>query len=454
MLSFDRGYLAFLDLGLGTAALQQMAGRDINNRRKVKRELLRRYALLSLVGIGIVILSARLLLGSLDSTVNFEDPKTIALCFALRLPFDMARMAHSVDLESQSRFLPLRLIDLLGQASWVIFAILAAANDYLVTTGAKVYLLVGVAQFVGSTLVTRERLPGGSWRNKTKAADIRPDLWTNGKWVALQRANGVIYTNMDRFILVSLVGFASVGEYDIPYKFQALGVLMLSLMPSAIFPVAASYARDGADGDLGELFTRGTRMTIAACIPPLLSLIFVTNDLISLWVGNQFLYLATSVRLFTSWTFLAVFHVVGITMLTAVGRNRAVFLLSLSSTVINLPVSIVLGQRWGINGVILGTLLSYLGVFFPYLFAELRTFSVSTSDWIRSIALPNLAPTLTQAAFALPMLHLMNGMPSVMRCIIVGGGGCAAFWLVYFFITGPQQDRSLLRGLQTRSPKR
>ena len=51
MMSFERGYMAILDFGHGTAALQQLAVGSNQQRVRVKRELRRKYLIFSTLGI-------------------------------------------------------------------------------------------------------------------------------------------------------------------------------------------------------------------------------------------------------------------------------------------------------------------------------------------------------------------------------------------------------------------
>lgn len=450
-MSFDRGYMALLDFGHGAAALQQLVGDDMDHRRAIKRTLVRKYLGFSTVGLVFLILVGPWFLNFVTDESRMESPWKLVMIIAIRLPIDMLHMSNMVELESRSRYGIMRSIDFVSNASWLIFAILAASNSASVTSAVSVYLLIGVVQLVLSTLSTRGDI-GFDWRVSPGADSESVDLWSRGKWIALQRISGIIYANMDRLIISFAVGLVGVGEYEIPYKIQALGVLLLSILPSAVFPVAAKLQSNDAKRQLGDLFTRGTRLAAAVCVPPLMALIILSEPLTVIWVGDEYRHLSDSVKLFTSWTFLAVFHVVGATMLNAIGKNKEVFLLGAASIIINLPLSITFGLQWGINGVVTGTLAGYAVVFFPYLYVELKTFDVMLSYWIKRVVFPVAIPGAIQAVLSICAVNLLGANPGVVEVGVTGLGSTLIGWALFFGFFAPAEDRrAILSAIGSRT---
>jgi O-antigen/teichoic acid export membrane protein len=449
MMSFDRGLMALLDFGHGTAALQQLAIADNRQRARIKRELKKKYLIFSLIGILVLLSGGRYFLGEIATGDTGGDLWLFTIFMCLRLPIDMLHAGNIVELESRAKYPAIRLIQFVGNFSWLITALIASQFGLQIKFIAAVYLSIGVMQFIISSVISS--LNSRSFDNQTTDLPTsKIDLWRNGRWIALQIGLSTIYSNMDRLIISLAVGLAGVGAYEIPYKVQALGVLLLSVVPSAVFPIAASVKdREGGE-TLANLYIRGTRLAVAFCIPPLMALVFLAEPLVVLWVGEKYRYLADSVRLFTSWSFLGVFHVIGITMLSAVGRNRAAFYLFLGTVAVNLPVSIWLGMKWGINGVIIGTLSGYAFGFVPYLMVELRTFNVSVSQWFHSVVKPLLVPATLEALLLFIILNWLGQTLNLLEVLAVGASGTAIAWASYLKFFSSPEDVQLIRSAMSR----
>ena len=446
MMSFDRGYLALLDFGHGTAALQQLASASLGTRRGIEKELRRRYLMFSLLGIFLILAGGRLLLGSVADGESESSLWALAIIMCARLPLDMQHAANVVDLESRSRYATIRLIELAGGAAWLGVALVASSHGLSVLLATTTYLAIGIGQLLMSSLVTRS-IRGKDSQESPESCEAPIELWSNGKWVALQRLTGIVYAHMDRLIIAFAVGLGGVGEYEIPYKDQALGVLILSTLPSAVFPVAARLKAEMNRTALENLYLRGTRLSVAMCVPPLLALVFLAKPLVLIWVGRDYLHLVTSVQLFTSWTFLAVFHVIGVMMLGAIGRNRENFLLSLGAVAFNLPLSIWLGMRWGIEGVITGTLVGYSVVFVPSLLVEQKYFGSGIARWLREIVRPMIIPALVEVAILLWLRTFLGDDPGVFSTGSTLVVATLVAWGLYFFVFAPDEDARLVRSV-------
>lgn len=448
MLSFDRGYLGLLDFGHGTAALQNLVAANDDRKKRVARALRRRYFLFSLFGIVVIIGIGRVILGSVAREQPASALWILALIMCIRIPIDMQHAANVVLLESQSDYQRIRTIELLGNLTWLGIAIIALQSGISVRLAALSYLLIGLMQLLLSRFALRASLDE-SGSSGTEQYDDPIELWKNGKWVAMQRASGVVYWHMDRLIIAFAVGLHGVGEYEIPYKIQALGVLLLSTLPSAVFPFAAKLKSDSNQSALVDLYHRGTRLSVAICVPPLLALVLLARPLVDIWVGSKYLHLVHSVQLFTSWTFLAVFHVIGTMMFAAIGRNRENFILSTGAVAINLPLSIWLGSVWGVDGVITGTLVGYGIIFVPSLILEQRLFGDGLQRWFREVILPMLVPVVTEIGLLVWLRTFLDVQNQVLLTPLFGSVGVISTWIVYFRFFAAKEDNEIIRSLLT-----
>ncbi len=232
-----------MDLGFGTAALESLAGPQGDDRPTVVGWTIatyrRNYLVLSICGMVLILTVGRLVL---ESITDGGTPLTIwliAAVMAVRLPIDMAHAANLTILEASSKFLWIRLVETSVNVAWLIAVVVGTSNDIGVVGLSVAVLAIATAQWAVSTVLARHVESYAPFRWSNVSAQTNRHLWSTGQWVALHRVSGVIYAQMDRLIIGFALGVAAVSDYEVPYKIQALGVLILVVLPSAVFPAAA-----------------------------------------------------------------------------------------------------------------------------------------------------------------------------------------------------------------------
>lgn len=440
VLTFSQGYFALLDFGMSVSGLRYIVRFRHSNDEKSASDVLAAlrvyYFFVSLLGSVVVFAVGGLLLDLVGAGVGNSDRNLLLVVLAIRIFSDSRHLSNMVLLESASAFGRMRLVELSSLTLWTLLAFFVLRSGGGVRELAWAYLANGIVQLMLSAGAARSLEPqprqGFRW-----SRPVARDLWEIGKWAALQRIGSVVYAQMDRTILAVFMGVAIVGDYEIPYKFQAMGVLMLSVFPSAIFPTVARFDPQSDRDQIARLFHRATRWTVGLSAPVILSGVFLSKTLIELWVGSTFSHLHNSVSLFLVWPLFASFHVIGASALNGIGRTRELFLLSTTSIVVNLVVSLVLVKTMGINGVILGTVLGYALIFIPYLKVEMRYFGLGYLAWTQEIAIPVLKSVLVQIPilFVIRTLSFQGLSPWI---VLLGGMVSTLIGWFAFFLSTPE----------------
>jgi len=435
-LTFDRGYFALLDLGFGTAALQRLSHNSSLTNSSFSTALFstlqRRYLYSSAVGMFAILTGGYFILDHVATPDLSRGVWTLIAVMIIRLPIDMSHAANLVLLESRQRYIWIRSVELSSNLLWLSIIFFEPVGTVSITKLAFGSLLVSILQCFVSTLLRNTLSQVKPRYTRDSSPLLAKEMWIVGKWVALQRLAAITYAQMDRLIIAFLIGVAAVGEYEIPYKIQALGVLMLSVVPSAIIPVAANFDLDIDRESITNLFHRGTRLAVITCVPPLVALNFSADDLIRIWVGERYIHLSGSVRLFTAWVFLAIFHVVGGNILVAIKKNRELFYISLLSILLNLPLSIFLANYWGINGVITGTLIGYVVVWVPYFRLEQKLFGSGIRIWFKEILQPALIPIALQLITITTLRNLLTPPRNFFVVVSYCSISISVAWVVFY----------------------
>lgn len=173
---------------------------------------------------------------------------------------------------------------------------------------------------------------------------------------------GLVAFNTDNLVIAHYLGPAQVAPYSIAWKVAGYAPLVQSLLTPALWP---AYSEAFSRGDLGwvrSTFRRTTWITMGTALG--FSLLFAIGGrwLIRVWTTRAVVPGETIVLLMCVWILINTFMSGTSTLLMARGETRIQARLSLLSALVNLALSIWLVRRVGSAGVILGTVLSYLGI--------------------------------------------------------------------------------------------
>jgi hypothetical protein len=103
-------------------------------------------------------------------------------------------------------------------------------------------------------------------------------------------------------------------------------------------------------------------------------------------------------------------------------------------------VSISLVNKFGINGVMLGTVIGMAAVFVPYLVIEQRLFGSGYSYWFNEVVVPVVPSMLVQVPILLFLRNLWaNGANPFL--VVVGGGLATFIGLLIFILLSPEFRR-------------
>jgi O-antigen/teichoic acid export membrane protein len=197
-----------------------------------------------------------------------------------------------------------------------------------------------------------------------------------------------------------------------------------------VMPAVVSLAVGGDKGSLERIKYDGTRLLIGLLAPVTLLAGIYASPFLSLWVGPQFAPYAWMLQLFLVATLPLVLSVV-VQMAIGMGKIEVVAISNLVGALLNLPLSFYLTRRYGVSGVIWGTVLTTLfsNLLVPgvYLFRVLeiapriylkRTLSAPiaggvalvAATWVLQAVLPVTYPGTALWSRSLPLvLHLTAG---------------------------------------------
>jgi O-antigen/teichoic acid export membrane protein len=424
--SYTYGYLAIGDLGLGELILRAVpaANSEAPDDKKSLVYITSNSLVASIVGglLTIAIALAGYALISHWSVSNSFNSKTLFLCVLLILCeafFEIVCSIFRGFIEGQGQFKVARAIDTSGRIIWGLSASLILFNG-----GGVVQLAIATA------LISLSRLCiyGFSSRLVDQPMIFSISLVSLGGVLAMVKdgihLNGLkvlysIYSQMDRSIIAIFLTVSAITTYDISFRFFSVTLLLLATASSSVIPTTAKQHSSQDFEANKSVFIRGTSITASIVIPICLGLFFYAPSIIQVWIGPGHSDAVIPARIFLLFPMLSSTNQIGIAMLTAVGMTKTVLKFQFFSVMINLVLSVIFVQFFGLKGVVLGTLVSNCALWFPYSRLILKTFNTHLNEWLQLILRPVIVAVLTQIFFFL-FSHYILELGDILNILYCG----------------------------------
>jgi O-antigen/teichoic acid export membrane protein len=108
-----------------------------------------------------------------------------------------------------------------------------------------------------------------------------------GGWVAVSGLIGPIMSYFDRFLIGAMLSVAAVSYYTVPFQITGkLGILPGAMGGVVFAAFSSSFTHDPAR--IALIFERATRYTLLALFAPVLLLVALASEILSLWLGAGF----------------------------------------------------------------------------------------------------------------------------------------------------------------------
>ncbi len=275
-------------------------------------------------------------------------------------------------------------------------------------------------------------------------------------WVifVLQLCTLVLYQQTDRVVLGVFLGASAITLYEAAGKMQGLVTQLTQFATSAVMPFASQLHAEGRESSLQTLFHRGTKYVMALILPVVVALIVLASPIITHWLGPAFATQALAAQILLSYQLLTVGAAIGDTILVSRGNARkrlfnSVFVVTLG----NLVLSVVLVQRIGILGVVIGTTVPWVVDFPMRLRVNLREVDVSVRDWLARSAGPVYLSLVATVGVALAsyLTPLVNSLPGLAVAVLLS---VAASWASIAAFALTPIEREELGGLAHRLTRR
>src|SRR5262249_24406119 len=172
----------------------------------------------------------------------------------------------------------------------------------------------------------------------------------------------------DNLIISHFLGPGSVTPYSISYRLLSYAVIFQSFAVVALWP---AYTEAKARGDaawIRRAFKANLIFSIVSSLPLTIVFVVFVQQIIRSWAGEAAVPNSSLLVWMAIWNLMLAIMSVANFLLYALGRLTGMTIYGTVTAVVNIILSIVLVQKWGVNGVVFASvlsvgLLSYIPIF-------------------------------------------------------------------------------------------
>lgn len=187
----------------------------------------------------------------------------------------------------------------------------------------------------------------------------------------------IYYT--DRLVIGLLMGVTFITFYQAAWKLRAIPSRIPEIGIYAIIPAASELETAQNFQALRELFLRGTKYVLALCLALAVPVMFLSREMLTLWMGDDYAKYYIVVQILTISLFFDFNNYVATQILIGMNKIKKFVKYYGVVAVLNLGLSIYLVQEgFGLTGVALGTTIPF--VLFEVFFLR-HVFNVLGIDW-------------------------------------------------------------------------
>ena len=429
-------YFSVLDLGYGLAQVKFIAQYQARRDKEAMNQIASTMFLL-FTAVGLVTYAVAVLLAfNLDKLFNVTPSQMstgrvvlliISAYFAMGFP---CSVFGGIVNGFQRRYLN----GIVGIATSIVVAVV---NVGVLLAG------YGLVELVAATTAVRMLSYIGYCLN---AYRVFPGLRINPKYFRLARlreitgfsafmllidlANKLNYST-DTIVIGAFISTTAVAIWAVSQRLIDIIQRLTDQLNGALFPVIVDSATIGHGDRLRIVLLQGTRLSLAMVIPAAAGLAFIAQPLILAWVGPKFVDSVHITYVLAVAVAIRVGNATATTLLKGAGGHRLLAASNVSIAVMNVILSIILVQSYGIIGVAFGTLIPLGAVSIFILFpASCRRVGLPVRHALANAVWPTIWPAIISAV----VLVVTNNMAGSGLASTAARGIVAGLLYVFLFL--------------------
>lgn len=189
-------------------------------------------------------------------------------------------------------------------------------------------------------------------------------LFHFGKYVLGTNLAAMIYKSVDKMMLGSLLSDkVPVATYDLAIRINNLNEVPTLALAATLFPESAKRAQQSDTTELRQLYEQSVGIMLAMVLPGVVAVCLFPALVIRLFAGSQYMYAIEVVQLTALYSLFLPFAVQFGTVFDAMGKPQLNFGFVALGTMVNAAINYFLIRRYGLNGAVYATLITFVLTF-------------------------------------------------------------------------------------------
>lgn len=354
------GWLNFFDVGMGNGLKNKLAhSLALDEHTEIKKYVSTTYAVLSIIALAFFIIFYFIsFLIDWNSVLNI--PSTVAfnirpVILIVLLCFCVQFVVQTINTLLTATHQPSKssIITFIGQLAIliIIFVLIKTVPGNLVIL---VTVLAGVpiiVMFVSSIHLFKTDLKGMVPTFKNVDFRYARSLLNTGGLFFIIQIGALILFQTDNIIITRILGPESVTTFNVSYKLFSIVIMIFSII---LTPYWSAFTDAYAKQDFSWIKLNIKKMRQLWILLSILTvfLLLISKLLFRLWIGDSVLIPVTLSIMMALYVIAYMWQTLHVYLLNGVGKVRLQLILVIASSMINIPLAVFLGHRFGLAGII------------------------------------------------------------------------------------------------------
>ena len=433
------GYMNLLDIGLTSAVNKYVSEySSLKDNKKVNEIVSTSFALFFVMGV-IVVLVSPFMADFIVKLVNFDESLIgVVHLLIIIVSFDIAIFVISGLFKGVfGGFQHYSIINF----TQIISALYKAVMFYYFLSNGHDLIAMGLISISANIMtififyyLLKRNYPQVSIRFSvaTKLSASKILHYSKFTFIAML-ANQLIYYS-DAFVIGYFMSAAAVTYYSIPWTLAEYTKKISMAISQAYTPAISEIEAKGDIENIKTLYVSGTKYMIIISNLLSIGMIVFGGAFIALWMGEKYKELCETVLiiLFVNLFFQGP-QQISYSILQGLARQKYYSYVSMGVSIVNLILSIILVQRWGIVGVAIGAAVPQIlfhGLYVPW--STLKIINLSISEYFTKTYLPSVFPSVV--LFTSLYFVTVYVYPDSYFKLLVLAFLCALVYMIFVFV--------------------
>lgn len=332
-----------------------------------------------------------------------------------------------------------------------LVAVLVTGQGPLFLTAMNAVILIASSLFTVFVVIRLMRgVPG---RRRITLASVRTIVIAGMPIFLIQVAGILMQQHTDRLVLGIFMNASAVTIYETASKLSLFVFQITGLAMSAVLPVVAGLNAVERHESIRSYFLRGAKYTVLLVTPIIVTISILAGPFINNWMGPGF---EESTRVAQALLLAQLFVplcLAGDAILISKEAYGPWIRRSLFIAALNVMLSIVLVQRFGVIGVALGTMIAAFVEFPLYGQMILRVVGLSAKKWLGEAAMPGY-PLLILPMAVSAILSRTQLIATLGGIFLIGILSVAVYWVAAYWIALNKRERTEINGAVSLARRR